>query len=107
MAPVGEVHRFEPTPTASVAAAVADEPAPEHRHVPAVASQPAAFEAVALPPNLELVETRPDKLRIAASNVEPPQPPRPPRVRPPLAPVIEEPLVQIETASNRESAGSR
>ena len=104
VAPVGEVHRFEPTPTASVAAAVADEPAPEHRHVPAVASQPAAFEAVALPPNLELVETRPDKLRIAASNVEPPQPPRPPRVRPPLAPVTEEPLVQIETASNQESA---
>ena len=80
---------------------------PEHRHVPAVTSQPAAFEAVALPPSLELVETRPDKLRIAVSNVEPPQPPRPPRVRPPLVPVTEEPLVQIETASNLESAGGR
>jgi ribonuclease E len=90
---VEEIRSFEPAPIANVAAPVA-EPVLEHRHVPAIASPPAVFEPVVLPSDLELVETSPDKLRIAASNVEPP---RPPRVRPPLAPVTEEPLVQIET----------
>ena len=93
---VEEIRSFEPAPIANVAAPVA-EPVLEHPHVPAIPSPPAVFAPVVLPSDLELVETSPDKLRIAASNVETPQPPRPPRVRPPLAPVTEEPLVQIET----------
>jgi ribonuclease E len=52
---------------------------------------------IALPADLMLVETDAGKLRAAASKVEPPAPPRPPRVRPPLPPVSNEPLAQVET----------
>jgi ribonuclease E len=96
IARVEEIRSFEPAPIANVAAPAA-EPVLEYRHVPAIPSLPVVFEPVVLPSDLDLVETSADKLRIAAGNVEPPQPPRPPRVRPPIAPVTEEPLVQIET----------
>jgi ribonuclease E len=52
---------------------------------------------IALPADLELVETNPEKLRTAATRVEPPAPPRPPRVRPMPVPVVNEPLEQVET----------
>ena len=65
-------------------------PSPETR------ATPSALQIV-LPPDLELVETNPDNLRVAASRVEPPPPPRPPRVRPPLPPVSDEPLIQVDT----------
>ncbi len=58
---------------------------------------PSALEPIVLPPDLELVETNPDNLHIAASRVEPPPPPRPPRVRPPLPPISDEPLIQVDT----------
>lgn len=64
------------------------------RNVPQV---PVTLEPISLPPGLELIETDPDKLRIAAGRIEPPPPPRPPRVRPTPPPVSNEPLVQVET----------
>jgi len=60
-----------------------------------IAARPVAFEPIELPPDLELIETDPAKLRAVES--EPAPPPRPPRVRPQLPPVSNEPLVQIET----------
>lgn len=62
-----------------------------------IPAAPAALEPTALPSDLKLIETDPEKKRIAASRVEPPQLPRPPRVRPSLTAVGNEPLVQIET----------
>jgi ribonuclease E len=67
-------------------------PPPPKTHV-----TPSALEPIVLPPDLELVETNPDNLRAAASRVEPLPPPRPPRVRPPLPPVSDEPLIQVDT----------
>ena len=66
---------------------------------PATPVAPAALQPIVLPPELELVETNPEKVRIVASKPEPEpqQLPRPPRVRPPLPLVSEEPLVQVET----------
>ncbi len=58
---------------------------------------PVAHERIELPADLNLVETDPEKLRIAASKVDPAPPSRPPRVRPPLQPISDEPLVLIET----------
>lgn len=78
-------------------------PAPAERAIeppvpaPAVQAAPVALQPIVLPPELELVETNPEKVRMVASKPEPAQAPRPPRVRPPLPPVSEEPLVQIET----------
>ena len=60
-------------------------------------AMPIAHEPIVLPSDLSQVETDPEKLRIAASKIEPPPPPRPPRVRPPLPPISNEPLVQVET----------
>ena len=62
-----------------------------------IPSAPVALEPIVLPEGLEQVETDPEKVRIAASRVEPPQPPRPPRVRAPLPPISNEPLIQVET----------
>ena len=64
---------------------------------PAIQATSAAMQPIVLLPELELIETNPEKLRIEASKAEPPQPPRPPRVRPPLPPINDEPLVQVET----------
>jgi ribonuclease E len=64
---------------------------------PVLSAPPVAREPIVLPSDLNQVETDPEKLRIAASKVAPPPPPRPPRVRPPLPPISNEPLIQIET----------
>ena len=64
---------------------------------PVARPAPVAIEPIVMPPDLVLIETDPEKARVAASHAEPPAPPRPPRVRPALAPVSEEPLEQIET----------
>ena len=95
-----EGHPFAPVP-----AAYAEPPAErvlehvqEATPAPKIPAAPVTLEPILLPPDLKLIETDPDKLRIAASKVEPPQPPRPPRMRPPLPPVSNEPLVQIETS---------
>ncbi len=69
------------------------EPAPAN----AVQATPAALQPIVLPPDLVLIETNPEKVRVVASQPEPPKPPRPPRARPPSPPVIDEPLVQVET----------
>ncbi len=89
VAPVEEIRHAE----APVAERVVEPllPAPTSR------ATPATLEPIILPPDLELIETDPEKLHMASSKVEPPQPPRPPRVHPPLPPVSDEPLVQIET----------
>ena len=65
--------------------------------VPAVQVTPAALQRIVLPPELVLIETNPEKVRLVASKPEPPQAPRPPRIRPPATPVVDEPLVQVET----------
>jgi len=84
-------------------AVTAPAPAPAERVIepavpaPAMQAAPVALQPIVLPPELELVETNPEKVRMVASKPEPAQPPRPPRVRPPLPPVSEEPLVQVET----------
>jgi ribonuclease E len=71
-------------------------------HVPAAPvvvapAIPVAREPIVLPSDLEQVETDAEKLRVAASKIELPPPPRTPRVRPPLPPISNEPLVQVET----------
>ena len=105
-----EVHQPEPERVAAPAPA----PAPvveatqpvaerviervEAAQVPPPAPAPrVATEPIALPDNLSQVETDSEKMRVAASRVEPPPPPRPPRVRPPLTQVSNEPLMQVET----------
>ena len=65
--------------------------------VPAVQVIPPALQPIVLPPELVLIETNPEKVRLVASKPEPPHAPRPPRVRPPAPPLIDEPLVQVET----------
>ncbi|MBI4190703.1 MAG: Rne/Rng family ribonuclease [Betaproteobacteria bacterium] len=97
VAPVEEIRDSEPAAiaVAPVAERVIEPALPSP--TPTIRATSAALEPITLPPGFELIETNPDKLRIAASKVEPPQPPRPPRVRPPLPPVGDEPLVQIET----------
>jgi len=87
VAPVEEIRHAE----APVAERVVEPLLPS----PASRATPATLEPIVLPPDLELIETDPEKLNMAASKAEPPQPPRPPRVRPSLPPVSDEPLVQI------------
>ncbi len=84
----------EPAPYTSVAS---EERVVEYapKHIPAA---PVALEPIVLPHDLNQIETDPEKLRIAASKVMPPAPPRPPRVRPPLPPISNEPLIQVETS---------
>jgi ribonuclease E len=78
-------------------------PAPAERVIepaspaPTMQVTPVALQPIVLPPELVLIETNPEKVRLVASKTEPPQPPRPPRVRPPLPPTSDEPLVQVET----------
>jgi ribonuclease E len=95
-APVPEVPVIEtasqPEPASFETEKVIEIPPPA-----AIPARPVAFEPIELPPDLELVETDPAKLRTVASEPVPPSAPRPPRVRPPLPPVNDEPLVQIET----------
>jgi len=70
----------------------------EHPSIAALsADDKGLVESIQLPPGLVQIETDPEKVREAASRVEPEPPPRPPRVRPPLAAISDEPLVQIET----------
>jgi ribonuclease E len=64
---------------------------------PTIRAPSVPLEPLTLPPGLELIETNPDRLRNAASKVEPPRPPRPPRARAPLPPISDEPLVLVET----------
>lgn len=93
-----EVPSHKPAP-----AAAAEVPAAAERVIeieppsPKTRGTPVAPAPIVLPPDLELVETNPDNLRIAASRVEPPPLPRPPRVRPPLPPTSDEPLIQVDT----------
>jgi ribonuclease E len=82
------------TPAAPVPAERVIEP---ELPAPVMQAMPAALQSIVLPPELELIETNPEKVRVVASKPEAPQPPRPSRVRPPLPPVNDEPLVQIET----------
>ena len=84
----------QPEPAAIEAEKVV-EIAPPVKSVPVV---PVAIERIELPPDLELVETDPAKLRMATIELETSAPPRPPRVRPPLPPISNEPLEQVETA---------
>jgi ribonuclease E len=96
--PTEFVSRVEPEP-------IAPPPAPEVFAQPVeavapaaeVSAAPPAVEPIVLPSDLEQVETDPEKLRVAASKFEPPPPPRRRRVLPPLPPVSDEPLVQVET----------
>jgi len=90
MAPVSEVQAFVPSESLAREERIETPP-------PVVRPAPPAFEPIVMPPDLVLIETDPEKARVAASHVEPPAPPRPPRVRPALAPVTEEPLEQVET----------
>ena len=70
----------------------------EHPSIVALsADDKGLVESIQLPPGLVQIETDSEKVREAASRVEPEPPPRPPRVRPPLAAISDEPLVQIET----------
>lgn len=62
---------------------------------PVVATAPAYVPSVHS--DLVQIETAPDKLATAQQIEEPALAPRPPRVRPPLPPVSNEPLEQIET----------
>jgi ribonuclease E len=107
VAPVHEVaveeHRAQPEPVAErvveqipVAPAVV---APAVEIAPAVIAPavPVARDPIVLPSDLQQVETDAEKLRLAASKIEPSAPPRTPRVRPPLPPISNEPLVQVET----------
>ena len=84
----------EPAPYTSVAS---EERVVEYAAKPVVPSAPVALNPIVLPHDLTQIETDPEKLRIAASKVAPPAPPRPPRVRPPLPPISNEPLIQVET----------
>lgn len=75
-----------PTPVVEVVAPAAE-----------VFTAPPPLEAIVLPSDLEQVETDANKLRIAGSMIEPLPTPRQRRVLPPLPPVSDEPLVQVET----------
>jgi ribonuclease E len=95
--PVAEIRDSGPaaTATAPVAERVIEPVLPSP--TPTIRAPSVPLEPLTLPPGLELIETSPDKLRSAASKAEPPPPPRPPRVRPPLQPISNEPLVLVET----------
>lgn len=60
---------------------------------------PATPVRIEWPSDLQQVESDPEKVKMVEQDVvqQPPASPRPKRVRQPLAPVKEEPLVQIET----------
>ena len=94
---VGEIRDSGPAPAAIAAALPAERVIEPVLPSPAIRSTPVALEPILLPPDLELIETDPEKLLIAVNKPEPPQQPRPPHVRPPSPPVSDEPLVQIET----------
>jgi ribonuclease E len=82
----------EPAPYTSVASEDMVEYAPTQPP-----STPIARDPIVLPSDLIQIETDAEKLRVASGRLAAPQPPRPPRVRPPLPPISNEPLVQIET----------
>jgi ribonuclease E len=84
----------EPAPYTSVAS---EERVVEYAAKPVIPSAPVARDPIVLPNNLTQIETDPEKLRIASSKVAPLPPARPPRQRPPLPPVSNEPLIQVET----------
>lgn len=66
---------------------------------------PAVPPKIEWPSDLQQVESDPDKVRAAEQEGVEEQPaPRPKRVRPPQAPAIEEPLVQIETGQPETTA---
>ena len=83
------VVEYAPQPQAPAVAPVAA--------VSVAPSAPVARDPIVLPSDLTQIETDQVKLRLAASRVAPPPPPRPPRVRPPLPPISNEPLIQVET----------
>jgi len=74
-------------------------PTPQEAAVPAGAGYaPAVPVKIDWPPNLQQVESDPEKIRsLQQEPVPQPSEPRPRRVRPVAQPVSEEPLVQIET----------
>lgn len=98
-----QLREFQLRETATLAASspVAPAPAPSYA-VPAV---PVKLE---WPSDLQQVESDPDKIRAVEQQAPQEQAaPRPKRVRQPLPPVKDEPLVQIETdKSGTESAGA-
>ncbi len=96
-AAVEAIRHVEPASTVIDAATVAGRVIEAVLPSPAIRATPVALEPIVLPPDLELIETHPDKLRTAASKAEPPLPPPPSRTRPPLPPVSDEPLIQIDT----------
>lgn len=97
VAPVVEIGRGEPMTAASTATPVTERVGEPMLPSSPISPAPATLEPLVLPPDLQLIETDPEKLRFATSKAEPSPPPRPPRVRPPLPPVSDEPLVQVET----------
>ena len=86
-----------PQQTAVPAAAPVVAPVAAPAAVAVAPSAPVARDPIVLPSDLTQIETDQEKLRLAASRVAPPPQPRPPRVRPPLPPISNEPLVQVET----------
>jgi ribonuclease E len=101
--------QYQPVATAAAYTAVASEErvvefespaATPAVATPAAAVMPAApiaREPIQLPSDLVQIETDTEKLRLAASKLPPPPAPRAPRVRPPLPPLSNEPLIQVET----------
>lgn len=77
---------------------VVPQPAPAPAPSPSAGYAPAAPLRIEMPPDLQQVESDPEKVQAFAHEpAREPAAPRPRRVRPAPAPVIEEPLVQIET----------
>jgi len=82
------------------------ETSPAHAAPPGPGFAPAVPPKIEWPPDLQQVESDPDKVRAAEQEVAEERPaPRPKRVRQAPSPVSEEPLVQVET-SQRETAAA-
>lgn len=91
----------------SVEAHQAPRPAPVETVLSGPGFAPAVPVKIEWPSDLQQVESDPEKVKAAEQGVVQEEPaPRPKRVRPPQAPVIEEPLVQIETGQPEAAAPS-
>jgi hypothetical protein len=78
---------------------------PPQQPTPTLEQPPAPPLKLELPSDLVQIETDPSKARTVAVEEEAPAP-RSPRARPAPLPVTSEPLVQVETRQQRESAPS-